>query len=76
MTALTLPILFALLQSPAPQAAARVPEEDPRAVVRAAALAMRGDSAASVAARRSARQQRDTSDRAAALGVATLARHP
>ena len=74
MTALTLPILFALLQSPAPQAAARVPEEDPRAVVRAAALAMRGDSAASVAARWSARQQRDTSDRAAALGVATLAR--
>ncbi|HEX2781607.1 MAG TPA: CHAT domain-containing tetratricopeptide repeat protein [Gemmatimonadaceae bacterium] len=68
MTAL--PLLLVLLRSPlTPQTG-----EDPRAVVRAAALAMRGDSAPAVAARWSARLQRDSTDRAAALGLATLAR--
>lgn len=48
--------------------------EAPRAVVRAAALAVQGDSAARVDERLRARVARDANDRAALLGVATLAR--
>ena len=48
--------------------------EDPRAVVRAAAQAVQGDSAARLDARLRARVTRDPNDRAAFLGLATLAR--
>ena len=76
MKALTLSMLLVLLRSsPAPQAAAaRPPETDPRAVVRAAMLARRGDSVEVLRARWTARAAADPGDRAAALGLATLAR--
>ena len=48
--------------------------EHPRAAVRAAALAVQGDSAARVDARLRARVARTPNDRAALLGLATLAR--
>ena len=48
--------------------------EGPRAVVRSAGAAVRGDSAARLRARWQTRLARDSSDRAAALGLATLAR--
>src|SRR5215212_2997433 len=48
--------------------------EDPRAVVGQATRAVQGDSAAPLRARWSARLQRDSADRAAALGLATVAR--
>lgn len=63
--------LLIFLRYPSPQSPA---EGDPRAIVRAAALAIRGDSAPALQARWSARLQRDSTDRAAALGMATLAR--
>lgn len=46
----------------------------PRQIVREATLAIEGDSGASVAARWEARLGRDSADRAALLGLATLAR--
>ena len=75
-TALSLQILLLVLRSSAaaPASTMRAPGEDPRAIVRAAAQAMRGDSAPTVTARWSARLHADSSDRAAALGLATLAR--
>ena len=48
--------------------------DDPRAVVRAAAAAVRSDSVAPYRARWQHRLAADTADRAAALGLATLAR--
>ena len=48
--------------------------EGPRAVVRSAGAAVRGDSVARLRARWQTRLARDSSDRAAALGLATLAR--
>jgi CHAT domain-containing protein len=50
------------------------PTDDPRAVVRAAAAAVRSDSVAPYRARWQHRLAADTADRAAALGLATLAR--
>ena len=50
------------------------PTDDPRAVVRAAAAAVRSDSVAPYRARWQRRLAADTADRAAALGLATLAR--
>ena len=52
----------------------RAPTDDPRAVVRAAAAAVRTDSVAVYRARWKHRLAADTADRAAALGLATLAR--
>lgn len=48
--------------------------EDPRAVVRAATRAVEVDSAAQLERRLTARAARDSNDRAALLGLATLAR--
>lgn len=48
--------------------------DEPRLVVREAALAVRGDSVAAVRERWTARLRRDSTDRAAELGLATLAR--
>jgi len=48
--------------------------DDPRATVRAAALAVQGDSASRLDARLRARVARDPNDRPALLGIATLAR--
>jgi len=55
-------------------AQARPNAEDPRATVRAAALAVQGDSASRLDARLRARVARDPNDRPALLGIATLAR--
>ena len=77
--AVSLP-LFLLLGAappapPAPTVADGVATgEDPRAIVRSAALAIRGDSSATVSARWTARLRRDSTDHAAALGLATFAR--
>jgi len=51
-----------------------VRDDEPRAVIRAAARAVQGDSAAALRARWASRLARDSADRAAALGLATLAR--
>ena len=53
---------------------ARPNAEDPRATVRAAALAVQGDSGSRLDARLRARVARDPNDRPALLGIATLAR--
>ena len=53
---------------------APAPTDDPRGVVRAAAAAVRNDSVAAYRARWKHRLAADTADRAAALGLATLAR--
>ncbi len=66
---LAAPGAFSSLQSPSSSRS-----EDPRAVVRQAALAAEGDSAPRVGARWTRRLGRDSADRAAALGLATLAR--
>lgn len=50
-------------------------DESPRTITRAALAAVEGDSAARVAARWQARLRRHPDDRAAALGLATLARN-
>lgn len=74
--AISIPLfLFLGAAPPSPDSTATAASgEDPRAIVRAAALAMRGDSADAVAARWSARLRADSSDEGAALGLATLAR--
>ncbi|MGH7585021.1 MAG: hypothetical protein ACREMH_02135, partial [Gemmatimonadales bacterium] len=51
-----------------------LPPDDPRAVIRHARLAIEGDSMEAVDARWSARLARDPQDRAALLGLGTLAR--
>ncbi|HEX7050966.1 MAG TPA: CHAT domain-containing protein [Longimicrobiales bacterium] len=58
--------LLAVLQAGAPQ--------DPRGVVARALAAVEGDSVAAVAARWTQRLRRDSTDRAAVLGLATIAR--
>ena len=60
------------VQSPAARGAAH--SDDPPAVVRAATLAVEGDSAAALRARWAGRRAADSLDRAATLGLATLAR--
>ena len=50
------------------------PDEDPRAIVRSALRAVEGDSVAALRARWEARLWRDSTDRPAVLGLATLAR--
>jgi len=69
--ALSLPVLLLLLRA---TAIFQNPGNDPQPVVREATLAVRGDSVAAVRARWAGRLQRDSTDRAAALGLATLAR--
>lgn len=64
--------LSALVQ--APTRPSLPPAEEPRAIVRHAAAAVRGDSAAAPRARWQARLARDSTERAATLGLATLAR--
>ena len=64
-------LLFAAVQT---QPAAAQRDEDPRVVVRAATRAVQGDSAAALRARWTKRLARDSSDRAATLGLATIAR--
>jgi CHAT domain-containing protein len=54
--------------------AQRVPPENPRAILRHATAAVRGDSVSAVRTRWAARLARDSSDRPAAFGLATLAR--
>ena len=73
----TILMVFTLLLLRAVAAGASLPApavDEPRYVVREAMLAVRGDSVAAVRARWMARLQRDSADRAAALGLATLAR--
>ncbi|AHG89718.1 CHAT domain protein [Gemmatirosa kalamazoonensis] len=65
-----LALLVCLLLAPSAAPAG----EPPRAVVRAATRAVEGDSATRLGAQWSARVARDSGDRAAVLGVATLAR--
>ncbi|HKN65469.1 MAG TPA: hypothetical protein VJW73_04290, partial [Gemmatimonadaceae bacterium] len=75
MRSLPLTALLLLICAVAANASFRNPEiDDARVVVRQAMVAVRGDSAAAVRARWTARLRRDSSDRAAALGLATLAR--
>ncbi|HEX8851799.1 MAG TPA: CHAT domain-containing protein, partial [Gemmatimonadaceae bacterium] len=75
MTACSLPVLLLLLRVAAPAAAAdSARASDPREVVRAATLAMRGDSARALRSRWSEQLRGDSTDRAAALGLATLDR--
>jgi CHAT domain-containing protein/tetratricopeptide (TPR) repeat protein len=69
MTSALLSLALALLP-----VVGRQPDDDPRAVVRQAVLAVEGDSAPSLRARWSARVERDAADRAATLGLATVAR--
>ncbi|HEX6107245.1 MAG TPA: CHAT domain-containing protein [Gemmatimonadales bacterium] len=65
-------VLLVFLLLPFPP---RLPDpEDPRAVVQRAAAAVKGDSVAGLRSRWASRLARDSSDRAAALGLATLAR--
>ncbi|HET7240235.1 MAG TPA: hypothetical protein VFI77_03690, partial [Gemmatimonadales bacterium] len=64
---------LAALALPAPRGVA-APTDDPPAVVRAAAAAVRSDSVAPYRARWQHRLAADTADRVAALGLATLAR--
>src|SRR5919199_2407 len=72
---LELLLLLALsLTASVPVAAAAGPRDDPRAVVREATRAVEGDSAARVRARWEGRLERDSSDRAALLGLASIAR--
>src|SRR3954454_13354347 len=70
------PIVFLWLAALAIRAPAGrpAPPDDPRAVVRAAAAAVRNDSVAAYRARWTHRLAADSTDRAAALGLATLAR--
>src|SRR4051812_25308371 len=70
------PIVFLWLAALAIRAPAGRPAtpDDPRAVVRAAAAAVRTDSVAAFRARWQHRLAADSTDRAAALGLATLAR--
>ena len=75
-TAISLPILL-LLFAATPRGHDREAApagEDPHAIVRAATLAIRGDSSPVVGARWSARLRQDSTDRAAMLGLATLER--
>jgi tetratricopeptide (TPR) repeat protein len=67
-------ILFLAGASSAPQAAGALTGEEPQAIVRSATLGIRGDSSAKLAARWAARLHDDSTDRAAILGLATLAR--
>jgi CHAT domain-containing protein len=66
--------LSALVPLARPGASLNRAPDDPRTVVRGAAAAVRGDSAAALRSRWQLRLDRDSSDRAAALGLATLAR--
>jgi len=65
-------LLFAL--APLGQGNTPQPGDDPRSIVRAATRAIEGDSATRLEARWRARVSRRAGDRAAALGLATLAR--
>jgi hypothetical protein len=75
MSLLALGVAFSVLavQSPEP-ARAKSLSDDPATVVRAATLAVEGDSVAALRARWEARRAADSLDRAARLGLATLAR--
>ena len=74
--AISLPLFLLLGAAPPTPAVAdgAATREDPQTIVRSAALAIRGDSSAAVGARWTARLRQDSTDRAAALGLATLAR--
>src|SRR5690349_4153846 len=66
-------LLLALL-APAAHGNAAQPPDDPRSIVRAAIRSIEGDSATRVEARWRNRVNRNPADRAALLGLATLAR--
>ena len=70
--ALTFALAIGVPQAGAPRQPA--PSDDPRKIVQQAISAVRGDSVAPLRARWDARLARDSSDRAATLAVATLAR--
>ena len=75
MNAFPLPALLLLLRAAVASTSSPTPTiEDARLVVREATLAVRGDSVAAVRGRWAARMQRDSNDRAAMLGLATIAR--
>jgi CHAT domain-containing protein len=72
---LTFAFVVSVLVPPAhPQSPRPTVPDDPRSVLRRAAASVRGDSAAALRTRWQTRLARDSSDRAAALGLATIAR--
>jgi tetratricopeptide (TPR) repeat protein len=75
MSLLALGLAFSALAVQSPESArATSSSDDPSAVVRAATLAVEGDSIAALRVRWEARRAVDSLDRAARLGLATLAR--